>query len=146
MDAGIEYESKKRLGTREKLTLEFLMENAVTRIQAVFGGMGWSRDAISPKIFCGLGCQRAELASLRLYTGPMFMLYNTMLRSMSSDGIVPWGPMQGQDVRGRFVTTTHAINSGIIKLSRMQPTCSVFRCGAAPSFHSSLPHRLKLSP
>eukprot|EP01050_Picozoa_sp_SAG11_P014373 SAG11_NODE_1764_length_4288_cov_3.044163_4_plen_74_part_00 len=31
------------------------------------------------------------------------------------------------DVHGRFTTTVHAINSGIIKLSRMQPTCKVYR-------------------
>ena len=34
---------------------------------------------------------------------------------------------RGEDVRGRFTTTIHVINSGVLKLSRLQPAVTVFR-------------------
>ena len=67
---------------------------------------------------------------MRLYTGPMFVIHNGALRSMATDGIVRFGldeHLVGSSVRGRFVTTLHCINSGVIKLSRLQPKCTVYR-------------------
>lgn len=56
-----------------------------------------------------------EVAALRLYSGPMYVLYNNgVLRARA---------------RGKFVTTIHAINSGCLKLSRMQRACTVWRRG-----------------
>jgi hypothetical protein len=51
---------------------------------------------------------------LRLYTGPMFKLYNSVLREVDKR-------------RGEYVTTIHALNSAILKLSKLQPACKVYR-------------------
>lgn len=54
----------------------------------------------------------AEVLALRLYTGPMFMKYNTCLRKQPADLY--------QELKGNTYTTTiHAIVSGIIKLSKI---------------------------
>jgi hypothetical protein len=57
---------------------------------------------------------RAEVAALRLYTGPMFACYNQVLRNPSAN-------------KGKFLYTIHALASGVIKLSRFQSTCEVWR-------------------
>ena len=54
----------------------------------------------------------AEVAGVRLYTGPMYVLYNNVLRTRS---------------KGTYVTSLHAINSAIIKLSRHTPASTVYR-------------------
>eukprot|EP01052_Picozoa_sp_SAG31_P002955 SAG31_NODE_108_length_24741_cov_6.933041_7_plen_146_part_00 len=50
---------------------------------------------------------------------------------MASGGRPARGPFAGLDVHSRFVTTIHGINSGLIKLSRLQPCCPIYRgmCG-----------------
>ena len=57
----------------------------------------------------------------------MFMVYNGVLRAMSTGGKIPaWGGAHaGESVQGRFTTTIHAINSGVVKLSRIQPAYPV---------------------
>ena len=59
------------------------------------------------------------------------MLYNGVLRAMAcEDGRIRFGfppDMIGQSVHGKFTTTLHAINSGVIKLSRLQPACKIYR-------------------
>ena len=57
----------------------------------------------------------------------MFMVYNGVLRAMSTGGKIPaWGGAHaGESVQGRFTTTIHAINSGVVKLSRIQPAFPV---------------------
>eukprot|EP01052_Picozoa_sp_SAG31_P008868 SAG31_NODE_455_length_15433_cov_4.248728_3_plen_77_part_00 len=54
----------------------------------------------------------------------MFEAYNTVLRAYANDKTVPeysallkW---RGLPVKNRFTSTIHAINSGILKLSRFQ--------------------------
>ena len=72
------------------------------------------------------------MIGLRLYTGPMFMVFNTALRALGDTqqkGLVPvydtnWS---GQDVSGRFVSTLHAINHGCIKFSRLSVAKEVHR-------------------
>ncbi len=54
----------------------------------------------------------AEVAGVRLYTGPMYKLYNSVLRARQ---------------RGAYVTTLHAINSAILKLARQTKACTVYR-------------------
>eukprot|EP00286_Rhodomonas_abbreviata_P001294 CAMPEP_0181290074 /NCGR_PEP_ID=MMETSP1101-20121128/1224_1 /TAXON_ID=46948 /ORGANISM="Rhodomonas abbreviata, Strain Caron Lab Isolate" /LENGTH=1392 /DNA_ID=CAMNT_0023394343 /DNA_START=102 /DNA_END=4280 /DNA_ORIENTATION=- len=54
----------------------------------------------------------AEVLALRLYTGPMFMKYNTCLRKFPED---VYKACKGNG----YVTTIHAIVSGIIKLSKV---------------------------
>jgi hypothetical protein len=57
---------------------------------------------------------REELIALRLYTGPMFVKYNCILRGF------PKAVMDG--LKGNhYVTTLHAIVSGIRKLGRVEP-------------------------
>ena len=61
--------------------------------------------------------------------GPLFMLYNAVLRAMATEEkTATFGvpeQLRGRSVRGRYTTTLQAINSGVIKLSRMQPACKV---------------------
>ena len=60
-----------------------------------------------------------EVVGGRLYTGPMFTKYNTVLRSHS--GVDFFRTLNDEINRGNtYATTIHAINSCIIKLSRLQ--------------------------
>ena len=54
-----------------------------------------------------------EVIGIRLYTGPMYIHYNGLVLRRS--------------VKGKYVTTIHAINSGIIKLSTLTPVITVYR-------------------
>ena len=55
-----------------------------------------------------------EVLALRLYSGPMFMKYNTVLRDDPVDFL--------ENFKGnRHTTTIHLILSAILKLSRVQP-------------------------
>eukprot|EP00965_Chrysotila_dentata_P262032 6214451-Pleurochrysis_carterae.AAC.1 len=57
----------------------------------------------------------AEVAGARLYTGPMYVLYNGVLRNPPADGCV------------LYVTTLHAINSCVIKVSKLTKATKVYR-------------------
>eukprot|EP01052_Picozoa_sp_SAG31_P022826 SAG31_NODE_1838_length_7128_cov_4.274125_3_plen_139_part_00 len=61
--------------------------------------------------------------------GPMFEFYNNVLRAKGKE--IPFGWQypgeKGRVTTGRFVTTIHAINSGIVKLSTLTPTLTVYR-------------------
>ena len=75
---------------------------------------------------------RPQVIGLRLYTGPMFELYNGVLRAWANTadpGIVPSFAAVGAglDVCGRFTSTLHAVNSGVVKLSQLQPATVVYR-------------------
>jgi hypothetical protein len=86
------------------------------------------------------GVNRAEILALRLYTGPCFEFYNTALRARGSD--VPFGDrypiMRGMHTAGRFVTTIHAINSGVLKLSVLTPMSKIYRGAAGMKMPESL--------
>ena len=56
---------------------------------------------------------REEVVAARLYTGPMYVIYN--------DGVLRKG------VQGQYVTTLHAINSAVLKLSKLQTPSTVYR-------------------
>ena len=103
---------------------------AVHRIRVSFQKMGWLKSVVTDSMYASLRVTLVELIALRLYTGPLFMLYNGVLRSMASGGVVKFGfpkDLLGTSVVGRFTTTLHAINSGVIKMSRIQPKCGVYR-------------------
>jgi tetratricopeptide (TPR) repeat protein len=134
---------------RQAVALDALHDDAPARIyamlEALLKGLGRPLALTVEDLTAAyqkLDLNKAELAGLRLYTGPMFEFYNTALRAKG--GAVPWGnryPMlAGQDTGGRFVTTCHAINSGLLKLSALTPVLSVFR-GAAGM---KLPARLEV--
>jgi hypothetical protein len=55
-----------------------------------------------------------EVIGLRLYTGPMFALYNAKMRSFPAN-MVEYLRLLGPRA---FVTTLHAVNSGILKMAR----------------------------
>lgn len=66
---------------------------------------------------------RAELLALRLFTGPMYMKYNAVLRQFPPS---VHGGLKGNQYR----TTIHAIVSGVIKLSQctvLPPSRKVYR-------------------
>ena len=125
----------RNLGLRKKVPWQHFRDNMLALIQASFAQIGWTQKAhaLKQSDLAALGLLDAEIIALRLYTGPAFMLYNTTLRAMANPGpaagIVPgWDPnFAGQDVRGRFVTTLHTINHGIIKLSQLSVAIDVHR-------------------
>eukprot|EP00457_Paulinella_chromatophora_P000677 gb/GEZN01000677.1/.p1 GENE.gb/GEZN01000677.1/~~gb/GEZN01000677.1/.p1 ORF type:complete len:1038 (-),score=126.73 gb/GEZN01000677.1/:748-3453(-) len=74
-----------------------------------------------------LGLQRAEVIGLRLYTGPMFMKYNTLLRGLSSG--LEWMEKQFQTLcqGNTYTTTVHVINSALVKLGSLTKAEVVYR-------------------
>ena len=97
----------------------------------------------TPKSFCGsqlewndivhrANLQKWEVIALRLYTGPMFRWYNSVLRFFGEPHDATRAPFDSYKARGNsencpFVTTIHVLNSAILKLSRQQPAQKVFR-------------------
>ena len=80
----------------------------------------------------GAASSPPQVIGLRLYTGPMFELYNGVLRAWANaadPGVVPAFAAVGAglDVCGRFTSTLHAVNSGVVKLSQLQPATVVYR-------------------
>lgn len=69
-----------------------------------------------------------ELIAARLYTGPMYVKYNAILR-----GGLPSSPAREAErfarlcQGNRYVTTLHCINSAVVKLSKLQRACKVYR-------------------
>lgn len=116
----------RKLGWRKRKSLDFLWQHAPELIQESFIEMGWDPAAAADQAFEALDVTRAEITCLRLYSGPMAMLYNAVLRAMATGGFVQGG-RSGQAANGRFVTTIHAISSGVTKLSQLQPCCSIYR-------------------
>ena len=64
------------------------------------------------------GLLDSEVIALRLYTGPMFVLYNAVLRGFPENDLRGlWDSKAGRD--NRYETTIVAIASGITKLSKI---------------------------
>jgi hypothetical protein len=76
-----------------------------------------------------------EVVALRLYTGPMYMFYNHILRwRKQMDPACFKSPFDDYKITKSdfpFTTTLHVLNSAIIKLARTQPAHKVYRgvCG-----------------
>ncbi len=69
----------------------------------------------------------AELAAARLYTGPMFLKYNSVLRG-EGVGEGPLADSLRKLCRGnRYTTTLHLISSAVVKLSRLTRATVVYR-------------------
>jgi hypothetical protein len=67
-----------------------------------------------------------EMLAGRLYTGPMYMKYNAVLRAKSKADMLikAWKALcMGND----YVTTIHAINSCVLKLSKLTKAAKVWR-------------------
>ena len=77
------------------------------------GKDGWRlRDFVAAPESRRASLLAEEVCALRLYTGPMYVWYNRVLR---------------RQLRGVYVTTIHAINSGTLKLARHSRACTVYR-------------------
>jgi len=78
----------------------------------------------------GVSLTLEEVMGVRLYTGPMFVKYNAVLRGLASG--VPFMVSQYKELcqGNQYTTTLHVINSAIVKLGLLQPVCKVF-CGMA---------------
>lgn len=64
--------------------------------------------------------------------GPLFELYNLVLRAHGNTAHAGHVPSYsalypGVSVANRFTSTLHVINSGVLKLSRLQPVTTVYR-------------------
>ena len=86
----------------EKARAARLVEEEVTGAMAAYQPDG---VALSTSLPYSLTCFFYQVIGLRLYTGPCYLHYNNVLRAHHV---------------GEFVTTIHSINSGIIKLGKMQ--------------------------
>ena len=69
--------------------------------------------------------QEVEVVGARLYTGPLYVKYNAALRAEG-------GPFLEKRWRwlcqgNRYTTTLHVINSAVVKLSKLQNACKVYR-------------------
>ncbi len=69
---------------------------------------------------------REELVGGRLYTGPMYTKYNTVLRSKSRDKYLV-ELAANLTLGNEYVTTIHAINSCVLKLSKLTKAGKVWR-------------------
>jgi Leucine-rich repeat (LRR) protein len=75
----------------------------------------------------------AEVMALRLYTGPMYLWYNNVLRYCKSETAPAWlshmmiWKQQHPKAESPFTTTLHVLNSAILKLAKVQPAERVFR-------------------
>lgn len=67
-----------------------------------------------------------ELLGGRLYTGPMYMKYNAVLRSYSGDAYL-LKQYKELCLGNQYVSTIHAINSCVIKLSKLSVAGKVWR-------------------
>eukprot|EP01042_Synura_sphagnicola_P004989 gene4989-6355_t len=70
------------------------------------------QDFMKDRICVSANLTRSEVIALRLFTGPMYMKYNAVLRGFP-DAVV--NGLLGN----RYITTIHTIVSGIIKLSQV---------------------------
>ena len=84
-----------------------------TRQDSIGMRLGWTlADYAAQAPIKAAGLLLAEVAGIRLYTGPMYREYNATLRNRT---------------KGAYVTTLHAVNSGIVKLSRTTPAAAMRR-------------------
>jgi hypothetical protein len=136
MSAGVDRDTGRARGNRVKIAAADLLANAGELITKSFQEKGFDIVVTQDEIE-DLPLLLEEIIAVRLYTGPMFELYNTCLRAFGSTprGVVPSYSLvyPGLPVKGRFVTTLHALNSAVLKISRLQPAMKVTVASAACS-------------
>eukprot|EP01051_Picozoa_sp_SAG22_P005799 SAG22_NODE_357_length_11761_cov_2.572115_6_plen_1079_part_00 len=130
MEKETERRESKDIGTIHEEAFDLICECFAARAKTdrVFAGVRPSRSHFAE--VCPLCVE--ECIGMRLYTGPMFTLYNSVLRAYGNKtqpGFVlsHLSNFSGMPVAGRFVTTIHSVNSGILKCSRLQPACKIYR-------------------
>ena len=81
---------------------------------------------------------REEFVGARLYTGPMYLKYNAVLRGLQFKD-TDWGEaFEDLCLGNKYTTTLHCINSVIIKLSKLAKAAKVYR-GLSGSASRGLP-------
>jgi len=68
-----------------------------------------------------------EFVATRLYTGPMFVKYNAVLRGIDTDVRPLEARFQSLCRGNRYASTLHCINSAVVKLSQLQRAVTVYR-------------------
>jgi hypothetical protein len=135
LTAGKDHEGND-LGMRQKIPWQTYKSYLLLLLKKSYMNIGWEHkaEALTQKILDETvgKIEDGELVALRLYTGPCFMIYNTVLRAMGNvdaPGMVPAYDQNfgGQDVKNCYVSTIHAINHGTIKLSRLSVAKEVHR-------------------
>eukprot|EP01043_Picozoa_sp_COSAG02_P028718 COSAG02_NODE_1754_length_11053_cov_1.832390_4_plen_385_part_00 len=123
MDAGVDRDTGRSRGYRVKVPVEQLFADAAELITKSFAARGFTTIVTNDDIY-RVELRIEEIVALRLYTGPMFEIYNGLLRAYGNTprGIMPSYALvgAGQDVRGRFTTTLHVLNSGVLKIAKLQ--------------------------
>jgi hypothetical protein len=69
----------------------------------------------------------AEVFGARLYTGPMFFKYNSVLRGLESDVSFLRSRFEKLCLGNTYATTLHVINSAVIKLGKLTFAGKVYR-------------------
>lgn len=68
-----------------------------------------------------------EFVGARLYTGPMYVKYNTVLRGLQSSLPYFKQAFRSLCLGNRYTTTLHTINSAVVKLSKLTLATKVYR-------------------
>eukprot|EP01051_Picozoa_sp_SAG22_P003682 SAG22_NODE_182_length_16036_cov_13.692226_5_plen_1698_part_00 len=131
LSAGVDMVTQKPLGNRPPKRWQDIMEGAVQLINESFAHAKWAHD-VTQEQFDALQLEDNELVAARLYSGPMYELYNKCLRAMGDQAHQDAGDTSpsedaAQATRGKFVTTLHCINGATIKLGQLSYADTVFR-------------------
>ena len=70
--------------------------------------------------------QEVEFFGARLYTGPLYVKYNAVLRGVESNEFME-RRFNSLCLGNRYTTTLHVINSAVVKLAKLQPAVKVYR-------------------
>ena len=69
-----------------------------------------------------------ETTAARLYTGPLYLKYNAVLRGCFEGAQVAMYDAWQELCHGNlYATTLHAINSAVVKLGKIQKVAKVYR-------------------
>ena len=68
-----------------------------------------------------------EFCGARLYTGPMYLKYNTALRGLQSSLAFFVRQFESLCLGNKYTTTLHVVNSAVVKLSKLTVAAKVFR-------------------
>jgi len=94
-------------------------------LEAFDGPMRDANEALAKQDEAPL--RREECLALRLYTGPLFVKYNGVLRGLTSTLATFRSQREALCKSNRYPTTLHAISSSIVKLSKLTRVGVVYR-------------------
>ena len=91
LTTGTDQENKRPLGIRKKVHWQYYLDNAAELISKFFEEAG-HKIVVAQAEIQRLNVRKEEIIALRLYTGPLFELYNNVLHAWenaSQPGVVP---------------------------------------------------------